>query len=325
MKLLILCPGKLPKSKKDIQCFTDVVNFYLPISLEKIIDTDILQIPMENSAKLKEIFSTIDVSKYDAILTLGLRYYSKIPKEIALLLKNRFNGLFCQIHDGTRLDHDPVDITFTFKNDDLRMHSNLGWYERHKKSNVYMGWAADSELNYPSQDSEDLRILIDHTNYGENPVDNTVEIINTVKQFIDSKIWQSKYKSVSVRRFDSGKVIDVDFDNVDIERYDRTPIPFTEITKEHSQAHIFMVTHPESVGLVVLETAMAGALTVTPDEFIPDDRLDTVRYYKYNDTIDWKIVLDMLNPQLSREVALQNNWDAVACRIADTLIKRRKK
>lgn len=324
MKLLILCPGKIASSPENIKCFTDVVNYYLPNALKKVIKADIVQIPLEDSVLLQQKFSTIEVDSYFAILTLGLRFYSKISLDTVRILRKRFKGLICQIHDGSRLDHDPVDITFTFKNDDMRMRENQHWFNRHIDRNCYIGWAADPDLNFPAQDKDDLRILIDHTNYGDNPTDNTVEIINQVNKFIKSGDWKSKFKSVSVRRFDSGKVVDVDFDNVDIVRYDRTPIPFTEITKEHSKAHIFMVTHPESVGLVVLETSLAGALTVTPDEFIPNDRLATVRHYKYVDEIDWNTVMDMINPEWSRRVAIKNSWNAVAARIVNTLAARTK-
>lgn len=315
MKLLVLCPGKQPKNKSDIECFSDVLNYYLPPAIKKYVETNIVQIPLTDNNELKKLFSSISVSEYDAIITLGLRYYNKISAETTNLLRSRFAGFFCQVYDGSRLDYDPVDITFTFKNDDERMSDNNHWYVRHKLFNEYMGWAADETLNYPNQDPDDLRILIDHTNYGENPTDNTVDIIQQIDSFIKSEIWKDRYKSVSVRRFDSGKVVDVDFTDLNIQRYDRTAIPFTEITKEHGKAHIFMVTHPESVGLVVLETSLAGALTVTPENFIPKDRLATVRHYTYETNVDWHEVLNKINPAQSREVALENSWNNVAKRI----------
>lgn len=323
MKLLVLCPGKVASSVTDIGCFTDVLNYYLPKSLSQIADTTVVQIPNSDDDKLKKIFSKLNVDDYDAILTLGLRFYSKTSKETTNLLRSRFKGLFCQIYDGSRLDNDPVDITFTFKNDDERLSNDKARYSRHKQFNEYMGWAADPQLNFPQQDPNDLRILVDHTNYGNNEVDYTVEVLRQIKQFIDSGVWKSKFKSVSVRRFESGKVVDVDFNNIaKIERYDRTPIPFSEITKEHCAAHIFCVTHPESVGLVVLETAMAGALAVVPKGFIPKDRLKTVRHVQWEDRINWKKVLNKIDVDESRKQALDNTWDMVATRIVLALKDR---
>lgn len=326
MKLLILCPGKIAASVDKITCFTDVLNYYLPRALKELADTTVISIPDSDNDRLKETFSTMDVQDYDVILTLGLRFYSKISSETTSLLRNRFQGLFCQVHDGSRLDYDPVDITFTFKNDDARMTANPGWYDRHKHLNEYMGWATDPDINTPQQNSQDLRILVDHTNYGDNEIDKTVEVLKQVKLFVDSGIWKKQFESVSVRRFDSGQVVDVDFENIEnIQRYDRRAIPFTEITKEHCAAHIFCVTHPESVGLVVLETAMAGALPLVPKGFIPKDRLKTVRYVEWERSISWKKVLQKLDISASRAVALNNTWVAVASRIVAALTHRLEK
>jgi hypothetical protein len=281
-----------------------------------------MTIPEEDNDQLKEIFSTVAVDEYAAILTLGLRFYSKISPETTALLRDRFNGVFCQIHDGSRFDHDPVDITFTFKDDTDRLSTNSNWLARHQQYNKYMGWASDPEVNTPQQDLRNLRILVDHTNYGENKIDKTKEILLQINTFIKSDLWRPHYDSVSVRRFDSGQVVDVDLNNLNIKKYDRTPMPFSEITKEHCAAHIFCVTHPESVGLVVLETAMAGALPVVPQGFIPADRLATVRHIEWGKNIPWKKVLMTVNPQKSRKTALVNTWDQVALRIRNELLIR---
>jgi uncharacterized ubiquitin-like protein YukD len=323
MKLLVLCPGKIPKSVNDIRCFTEVVNYYLPQSLSKFTELTVEQIPSNDTDKLKSKFNSLDVDRYDAILTLGLRFYSKISLETTQILRSKFKGLLCQIHDGSRLDYDPVDITFTFKNDDYRLSINSGWYRRHKKFNAYMGWAADPNLNYPNQDPEILRILVDHTNYGDNEIDKTLSILREIKSFVDSNIWKEKYNSVSVRRFDSGKVVEVDLSDLSYEKYDRSKtMPLSEISKEHSAAHIFCVTHPESVGMVVLETALAGAYIVTPENFIPKDRLQTVRHYEWKDSINWQYVLDNIDIDYSRKVASLNTWNNVANNIINELQKR---
>ena len=185
-----------------------------------------------------------------------------------------------------------------------------------------MGWASDPEINRPQQDPRNLRILVDHTNYGDNDVDMTVEVLEQIRRFVDSELWRRDFDSVSVRRFDSGQVVDVDFNDMSIQRYDRTAIPFTEITQEHCAAHIFCVTHPESVGLVVLETAMAGALPVIPKGFIPKDRLKTIRYAEWEHRINWNYVMSKLDIERSRQVALENTWPAMANRIVQALERR---
>ena len=327
MKLLVLCHGKIGKDKKDISCYSDVLNYYLPPSLSKYADCDIKTVSSDrnyNSGQLEKEINAINFSGYDVILVLGLRFFSKVPKHIIPNIRKRFKGLICQTHDGSRFNNDQVDITFTTKNEDNKW-KNTGWWENHKKYNHYSGWAADSELNRPLQDNDELRILIDHTNYGNNKIDDTKEIIKQVKRLVTSRKWETKFKSIRVRRFISGGTEDVNFNQTgDIEKFDRSKvIPITEITKEHNKAHIFMVTHPESVGLVVLETSLAGGFIVSPSGYISRDRLQTVRHYSYKpkSNIDWDMVLKSIDPRLSRNVALKNNWDNVAKRIIEKLKK----
>ena len=319
LKVLVLCPGKIPKTVNNIRCFTDVINYYLPSALAKVADVTVKSIPTGDNAALQTLFKTVDIN-YDAIVTLGLRYYSRISKDTVDILRSRFSGLLCQTHDGSRLDDDPVDLTFTFKNDDARLSVNPGWYARHKRANEYIGWAADPELNRPAQSKDQLRILVDHTNYGDNPIDLTAQVLAEIQRFVQSKLWQKKYRSISVRRFDSGCVVDVDFNNLTYKKYDKSKsMSITDISKEHSAAHIFCVTHPESVGLVVLETALAGAYIVTPAGFIPKDRLQTVRHYEWSGNIDWTHALKSIDINRSRAVAGENTWQQVAERLINAL------
>lgn len=325
MKVLILYPGKMPASPDQIRCFSDVWVYYLASELKKHIDVDFQKIPdtaLDND--LEKWFDDLDIKDYRAIIALGLRYFSTIPRKIGEKLRHRLgnNGFLCQIHDGSRLDNDPVDITFTLKNESEKytFESGANRHVRHHAYNAYIGWASDPLLNVPAQDDDTLGILVDHTNYGPNPIDRTKDILKDIHGFIEGKTWKKRWGDIKVRRFDSGKIVDVDFNRIDdIERYDRTPIPFTDICKEHGKAHIFCVTHPESVGQVVLETAMAGALTVAPKNFIPGDRLATVRFLEFEGEINWKMVLSNIDPELSRKVALENSWEKVAKRIRDEL------
>jgi len=75
--------------------------------------------------------------------------------------------------------------------------------------------------------------------------------------------------------------------------------------------------------LVVLETSLAGGFIVSPSGYISRDRLQTVRHYSYKpkSNIDWDMVLKSIDPRLSRNVALKNNWDNVAKRIIEKLKK----
>jgi len=326
MQILLLYPQRIADSLEKIRCFSDVWGYYLRKELSKHVKVESIVIPpnlpIDETARW---FQDLDVTGYTAVISLGLRYFSDLPREITDDLRSRlFPGFLCQIYDGSRLDNDGVDITFTIKNDDLNEKYTFGSpanrFVRHRAYNEYIGWAADEKLNVPRQSSTVLRFLVDHTNYGNNPIDRTEDIICQIREFYRSGIWRDRWQDIVVRRFDSGQIVTVDIDNESpIERYDRTGIPYEEVCREHSQSHVFFVTHPESVGLVVLETATAGALIVAPSGFIPDDRLDTVKHITYNDYINWQTVLDMIDPHANRAVALHNNWEKVAIRIRDIL------
>ena len=331
MNILVLYPGSVPQRTNDLSCFSDVLGFYLLRELRRHTQTRILEIPRVDTPQLIAWFDQLDLTGVDAVLALGLRYFSTVDPCIGRALQTRMwpQGFVCQIHDGSRLDNDPVDITFTLKDESQKYHfaSPANRYVRHRAYNHPVGWAADPELNTPQQDNRTLRILVDHTNYGSNPLDHTAEILLDIQRFVRGRAWRTKWKSVQVRRFDSGCVVDVDIEHLptEISRYDRSAtMPYVEITKEHGQAHIFCVTHPESVGLVVLETALAGALPVVPKGFVPSDRLATVRHLVYDRHIDWNRVIDMIDPTESRKTALDNNWTNMALRIRSEIWTRQR-
>lgn len=324
MKILILCPGIIPKNRNEISSFYSLCNYYIPRSLKKISTCDTLAIPEPEEIfheDIKRIFATYNFNDYDAIISLGLRYFSIIPANITSILRERYKGIICQYYDGARIKKDPVDITFTMKNDYFSSWIKH-WYVFNKGKNICIGWGADPSLNYPNQESNELRILVDHPNYAKNNLlDKSVEILNSVNTLQKSNLWKNKYKSLKVRRFTSNEVIDHDFNSTSPEKYIPSQIPYKRICVEHCKSHIFLVTHPESLGLVVLETALAGALVVTPKGFISRDRLKTIRHYEYDKNINWAKVLEMINIKESRSSALKNSWDNVAKNIVDGLIK----
>lgn len=326
MNFLLLYPDRRPNSIDHLKCFSDVWGFYLGQELSRHVSvTQKIIPPSLDDIKLGNWFDQLEVKEYDAVLVMGLRYFSHVPREITERLKKKiYPGFLCQIYDGSRLDNDGVDITFTIKNDQENENYSFGSsanrYVRHRAYNEYIGWAADAKLNVPAQSDTILRFLIDHTNYGDNPVDRTSDIINQIRNFYYSNSWKDRWKNLVVRRFDSGKIVTVNLaDKSPIEKYDRTGVSYQEVCREHGQAHVFFVTHPESVGLVVLETAMAGALTVSPEGFIPKDRLSTVRHVTYKDQINWDEILKSIDIEASRSKAINNTWEQVAKRIRDAV------
>lgn len=316
MKLLVLCPGDIPKSVSGIRCFTQVLNYYIPNNLKDIADVEVVNLPLSDNNAVLSIFESLKPN-YDAVLALGLRYFSRIPKHFISVLRSKVKCPIVQMHDGSRLDLDGVDLTLTFKEVDGISPSKL---EAHRKYNKCVGWAADeSVFKCSSENTRELNVLIDHTNYGGGP-DYSLEILRDVFSFVDSGSWKDKFDSVSINRLSSGFVEHLDKLPLELDQYDRTKIiPVTELSKHYQKADIFIVTHPESLGLVVLETAMCGALVVCKNGFVSNDRLNTINHHSYTSTIDWNIVLNCLNKEANREKAIANNWKVMARNIINEI------
>ena len=142
MKILILCPGAIPKHPKEIKCFSDMWAHYLVKELHRHVDVKTRQIPKLDDHALLSWFNDLSFVGYDAVIALGLRYFSTVPRAIGDSIRQRiYPGFLCQVHDGSRLDNDPVDITFTLKNEDEKypFNSEANRYVRHNSFNEYVG------------------------------------------------------------------------------------------------------------------------------------------------------------------------------------------
>ena len=330
MKILLISPkSRIPKSKREINSFTSVWCYYLYYEFKKMnIDVDFIAVPQcDTGEELAEWFDNLDVEKYHGVLSLGLRYFSQIPEHIGKALHNRCNGVLCQLYDGSRLDSDPVDITFTFRDDAWRypLGSANNRYERHHNNNVLVGWAADSALIKSKQPKKTLNILVDHTAFNHNTLDRTFDTLMNIRNLIHSETYKNYgFEDVSVRQFVSGDIEDVDIDNFSICRYDRKSISYVDACKEYSSTHIFCITHEESVGQAIIENAMSGALILSPEKLVNQDRLKTIRHVEWDKTIDWSAVLASVDVKKSREAAIENSWYNISKTIIDTISKKYK-
>lgn len=185
-----------------------------------------------------------------------------------------------------------------------------------RDKSIYVGWAADGDLLYPEKEKGTLRILIDHSYYGYCARDLSIGIVDNVIKF--AKSYKDK---VVIRRFISGGIETVN-PNEEPKRdiYSRSGLPYLEACEEYRKADIFCVTHPESLGLSVIESAMAGAYVVAPYNHIKKPLLESLHHYEFTKEIPWEFILQQqLNPELSRYKASSFTWDKVAKRIARTL------
>jgi hypothetical protein len=233
----------------------------------------------------------------DHVLALGLRYFSWLSPLCAEALRKRVPGKVAQIADHPRSDR-PVWTLHVCG-------PGAGSLNHH------IGWAADPEICAPEQDDKILNILIDHPHY--EGLDFSAHVANHVRGLIKSDLWRDRWQGVEARRSIVGGVEPL---GVSLpKKFTRKHVPYVRSAKEYNKSHIFLPTHKESVGLVVLEAAMAGALVVARDDFIPHERLNTVRHIRYSGPIDWKRVLSTIDPQQSRAHVIDQTWAKMAERI----------
>lgn len=313
MKLLIVGPDIRDLNK--VKNFTGVQAYYLMEQLRKR-GVGLHFIENKNPKPL-EYFKDVDGAGCDHVLALGLRYFTHQPIGCAALLKAKVPGAVTQLHDG--LVHEylnpfmvDVDCTFTFRDDSERTRD----YGRYADKNHFIGWAADPKLLYPEQSKTELRILIDHPYYKSGTPDITQAVTEDVVAFAHTSLWQDRFKTIKVRRLINGGAEDVTLANVNTKQFDRKHVPFSEIAREYRKAHIYMVTHKESVGLTCLELGYCGALCVASRGLIYQDRLDTVRHVQYDGSrAPWSDVLASINIPKTVLTARKQTWELVADRL----------
>lgn len=319
MKILII--GDEVSDRNRVSCYTDVMAFYVCQELRKR-GIDLVFVnggTEEEPTPLKQV-ANWPLEGVDHVLALGLRYFTRT--QAAQVLSRKIRGAVTQTHDGALFVR-KVDCTFTTRDDAYRF---VGSRRNHDQFNHHVGWAADHERIYPAQVPNELCILIDHENYGDDPADHSSEIVESAAQFARSDAWCSKYEAIAVRQLTNGGAVDVDISNPVSRPFSRQHIPFDEICREYGRASIYLVTHRESVGLTCLETAMAGAFIAVPaGDFVPRDRLNTIRHVEFDGEVPWQLLVDSIDVEKSREMAMQNSWEKLTGRIVDYFENFRKR
>ncbi|MDB4507399.1 hypothetical protein N9064_00755 [bacterium] len=181
--------------------------------------------------------------------------------------------------------------------------------KRNKRHCKYVGWTCDDTLCSPKQVKGRLQILIDHNYYGrhQNMLKNdlTEDITAQVCEFAK----KHKQHQVVVRRFIAGGVETVDINNPQkMDKYVQgAGLSYEDACAEYSKTDIFIVTHKECMGLSVLESAMSGALVLTPEEYIKEDLLRHVHHIPFQQTIDWNHALENIDAKKARNKVIKFN------------------
>lgn len=183
----------------------------------------------------------------------------------------------------------------------------------------YIGWAADQYILNPKKTNK-IRILVDHSLYVDG-FDASETVMQGLKAFADD----SNVEIYQIRNNGFCKIdLKVPYTK---EIYDRKmQIPYPDICEEYNKADIFIVTHAESLGLSVIESAMAGAHIVAYKGAIKPPLIDPLSHSFY-DTNDPSSVTNVVreyikkkeDPRRVRKFAMPWTWNACIDKIQTIL------
>lgn len=163
---------------------------------------------------------------------------------------------------------------------------------------VHLGVAADAEYFRPQQNSN-VTVLVDHPHYTQNQADDTPMIVKSLRG-----------SGAKVLRFGKQQVEEIDVEGVNAEERYYPGCSHAEVAAAHNRAHVFYTTHRESMGLAVIEAAMAGNLIVTKRSHIKPTMLEGLHCLVYDkDPPVWDTVLSAINPLKARTKAMRyDRW-----------------
>lgn len=301
MRLLLLTRHSEDHGLAAVRNFSGVWSHFLPPALRRQgAEVHLANVATEQAAK------TVDLSGVDHVIALGTGTLDRSP-ELAAILKRRCRGMVTQTHDRPSRNS-VADCTFTVRDD------------QGVKRNHRVGWAADPAALEPAQSTRELRVLVDHPDYVQRHQDASGWVLRQVAHLVRARLYYPRWETIRVRRIVDGGFEDCDFRPI---TFSRCSVSYEIACQEYRAAHLFMVTHRESVGLTALEVALAGGLVVVPGQYILPELRSTIRHVgcKASAAIDWRLVLSKIDPAASRRTAAVNSWDAVAGRMLEWFAK----
>lgn len=176
---------------------------------------------------------------------------------------------------------------------------------------IYCGVAADGRVFQPWQSAGAIRVLLDHPHYGQPVMDDSQQILESLRG-IDADVF--RFGRSSVEWIKPGEPSDTS-------QY-AAAVLHRDVAAAHNLAHVFVTTHPESLGLSVIEAAMAGDLIVTRRGHLKPAVLEGLRCYVWDRQIDWEEGRRQVDPGASRRAAEQHDrWPAMAEIMVDALTR----
>jgi len=199
----------------------------------------------------------------------------------------------------------------------------------------YIGWATNPEVFYPQQN------LFSSLNKKITSNEITLNEIKSLTILIDDKY---------CRHDTSDKIIEKCFyymltnGNVKIYRFGYSDMTFNFVDKYkgkhdryivlenkmpqyekayyHNISDIFIVSHRETMGFEVLESAMSGCFIVCKNTYIKNELLADLLHFKYDDIneLDLDIISKKLDINTQRQNALKYTWENSIDRLHNVLL-----
>lgn len=296
-------------SMNDITGTGALYNYFLRKEFQKMgIETDFCDAGPGASPDAR--FNSIVVPRGDHILSVAQRGFNVRCRPTNSLLSNvrkAIKGKITSICDHATVN--PIE--------DIIFHA-LPYPEKLTK-NIFVSVPISHEMLLPEKDPSMLRILIDHGYYGKvmASTDFSEKISRECLDF------QKNYtkKPVLIRRFSGPTGCEtVTEENCNCGPYVRnTSMPYPKACEEYRKCDIFIVTHPESLGLSVFESAASGAYIICPSGHIKSNVLNQVRCTTYKDTVPFEDAIRHIDIQKSMDRLKNYTWKNLANKIVKGL------
>jgi hypothetical protein len=269
-------------------------------------------------------------NKFDCALVIlnnaSKEYGISLFENIRVFLKT--SGLI-----GTMSDHD-----HGIEYEDIRFCATLiNPLEINPKAHQIL-WGCDPEVLIPNKDSNCLNIFLDSWIFDEKKYDRTPELLESCLEYAESNsTYLNGVNKIKIKAW--GKTGVEEFVYGGNNKLIRKPIRigFEEMMVHLKNADIFIVTHSESMGLTILEAAMAGCLVLIPvpakpnptvTRWIKTDLADTIPHVEIphhkNEKIliPWSELAEKLLPNKIRSDTIKNTWAEVTKKILEGFRER---
>jgi len=237
------------------------------------------------------------------IFAIVLRYWHKQNVRVINNLASKIRGKLFHYYDSGHypIKH-PAVINFAV----------MDWTIT-KGRDVHIGWAADASSFHIDKTRNDdiLRVLIDHP-----PYKIQASAIRDLNAIVQNKALLNELNKKCGTRFNRAVIRRLVSDGIDESTitsinctYNRKSLSQPELINEYAKAHVYFMMHRESMGMPVLEGALAGCVIAAPHKLVKDEVLKHVNHVKFESRINWSAIISKINPQDNRKRVEDYTWD----------------